>query len=411
MHHYVYRITNTVNGKQYIGQHSSEKSFHEDYYYGSGTLILKALKKYGRSNFTKEIIGEYDTKEEALEVEFDEIEKAKAYDNPNYYNISKGGQKGAVNRRSRIHLKDEPIIPMYDYYLKQLETDFESALGGTDFKMKYYMGYYILNGYDKSYIYDRMEYITKAYFKSARYDFDIMFDGIYEDLTKEDVSSLIEIYQNKYISIYDSEIAYIDSLPKIFTSDTNRSVSYLQKIIIGCLLLYKVYANEYGEKIKLKLTDLKKYCHISNDKSKVIVLLNKLNDYGCIEYDGEYFSIPFCCFDENAKLYDTILFTDTAFLFFDMYKGADIIKCGMCGALVKNNKCHTKKYCNVHNKYIKTGIHECTCADCGKVFFVRSMANNKHRCDGCQCEYRKIVSRESTRRIRQAKRMAEAVAV
>lgn len=49
---YIYLTINWVNGMKYIGQHIDNGKP----YYGSGIIIKKALKKYGRENFTKEIL-------------------------------------------------------------------------------------------------------------------------------------------------------------------------------------------------------------------------------------------------------------------------------------------------------------------------------------------------------------------
>jgi hypothetical protein len=54
MFHCVYKTTNLVNGKIYIGVHSTKNI--EDSYIGSGKGILKAIKKHGRDNFKKEIL-------------------------------------------------------------------------------------------------------------------------------------------------------------------------------------------------------------------------------------------------------------------------------------------------------------------------------------------------------------------
>lgn len=48
----IYKITNTINGKIYIGKQSNRNKK----YMGSGKWIKRAIKKYGRSNFIKEII-------------------------------------------------------------------------------------------------------------------------------------------------------------------------------------------------------------------------------------------------------------------------------------------------------------------------------------------------------------------
>lgn len=48
----IYKITNSVNGKIYIGKDSTNRKN----YYGSGQAIKNAILKYGKDNFTKEII-------------------------------------------------------------------------------------------------------------------------------------------------------------------------------------------------------------------------------------------------------------------------------------------------------------------------------------------------------------------
>jgi hypothetical protein len=54
---FVYLTTNLVNGKQYVGSHEGDIT---DAYLGSGKNIIKAIKKYGKYNFKKELIEECD---------------------------------------------------------------------------------------------------------------------------------------------------------------------------------------------------------------------------------------------------------------------------------------------------------------------------------------------------------------
>lgn len=58
MHYIIYKIINKLNNKIYIGKHITTNI--NDGYMGSGTYIKKAYKKYGKENFTKEIIEETD---------------------------------------------------------------------------------------------------------------------------------------------------------------------------------------------------------------------------------------------------------------------------------------------------------------------------------------------------------------
>lgn len=52
---YIYKITNLINNKIYFGQRSSDYKT-DSHYYGSGSVIQKAIKKYGKENFKKEIV-------------------------------------------------------------------------------------------------------------------------------------------------------------------------------------------------------------------------------------------------------------------------------------------------------------------------------------------------------------------
>ena len=50
---HIYSIRNNINGKIYIGK--SRLNVNENYF-GSGLRIKRAIKKYGKENFTKNII-------------------------------------------------------------------------------------------------------------------------------------------------------------------------------------------------------------------------------------------------------------------------------------------------------------------------------------------------------------------
>lgn len=69
---YVYKISCLVTGEFYFGSSFNAKS---DYYWGSGRKIKERIAKYGKENFIKEILGEFDDRVEAHRVENEYIEQ------------------------------------------------------------------------------------------------------------------------------------------------------------------------------------------------------------------------------------------------------------------------------------------------------------------------------------------------
>lgn len=67
IHHILYKTINCVNNNIYIGVHSTSNL--NDGYLGSGKIIQLAISKYGKNNFKREIIQEFETREAALAAE------------------------------------------------------------------------------------------------------------------------------------------------------------------------------------------------------------------------------------------------------------------------------------------------------------------------------------------------------
>lgn len=84
----IYKTTNLINGKIYVGQDSN----NDPTYLGSGLLINKAIKKYGKNNFLKEILEYCPTKKDLDEKEKFWISTLSA--TTLGYNISFGGTGG-----------------------------------------------------------------------------------------------------------------------------------------------------------------------------------------------------------------------------------------------------------------------------------------------------------------------------
>ena len=91
MYYTIYKTTNLINDKIYVGYHSTEDI--NDSYLGSGKLLKQAIKKYGENNFKRDILYVFPTKEEALLKESEIVNEAFIYSESNY-NIKLGGEGG-----------------------------------------------------------------------------------------------------------------------------------------------------------------------------------------------------------------------------------------------------------------------------------------------------------------------------
>lgn len=91
MYYLIYKITNTINNKIYIGKHKTHNK--DDDYFGSGTHLKRAIKKYGEECFMKEILFECHSEEEMNQKEA-ELVNQEFVDRKDTYNIKLGGQGG-----------------------------------------------------------------------------------------------------------------------------------------------------------------------------------------------------------------------------------------------------------------------------------------------------------------------------
>ena len=91
MNHYVYEITNNINGMKYIGKRSCHCEIDKDSYMGGGKVLKKAKEEFGLENFSKTILAVAYDAEMALDLESYYIERSNAVDSPLYYNQVYGG--------------------------------------------------------------------------------------------------------------------------------------------------------------------------------------------------------------------------------------------------------------------------------------------------------------------------------
>lgn len=108
MHYTIYKITNLLNNRYYIGKHKTNNL--SDRYMGSGSVIRYAIKKYGRDNFMREhIFFAFD--EESMNWAEEQLVVTRDEDSLSY-NIQKGG-KGGNPPRNDVRGEKNPMYGKY----------------------------------------------------------------------------------------------------------------------------------------------------------------------------------------------------------------------------------------------------------------------------------------------------------
>ena len=87
---FVYITKNLINGKKYIGYSTRQ----DKNYKGSGTLIKKAIKKYGKENFLLTVLEYCSSIKSLSKAEKKWIKKFNAVERNDFYNLCYGGYGG-----------------------------------------------------------------------------------------------------------------------------------------------------------------------------------------------------------------------------------------------------------------------------------------------------------------------------
>lgn len=103
MYFVIYKITNNIDGKIYIGSHKTNNL--NDNYMGSGKLLKRAQKKYGLENFKKDILFTYDNPKE-MYLKESEIVNEEFLMLSNTYNLKLGGFGGwdCINNNTDLRI-------------------------------------------------------------------------------------------------------------------------------------------------------------------------------------------------------------------------------------------------------------------------------------------------------------------
>jgi hypothetical protein len=98
LYHFIYKTTNLLSGRYYIGMHSTDNL--EDGYLGSGYLISRAIKKHGKENFSRVIL-EFCSSREELKKRESEIVTLSEIAKKECMNLQVGGGGGFSSEEHR----------------------------------------------------------------------------------------------------------------------------------------------------------------------------------------------------------------------------------------------------------------------------------------------------------------------
>jgi hypothetical protein len=114
--------TNSINGKRYVGDHSTN-NLEKDKYLGSGNLFWEKVLEYGRENFKREIIEFFPTKKEAFDAQEKYIILYETHVTQKGYNISwKGGHnvKDCISEETKLKLSIKGKKPKSEEHKKNI---------------------------------------------------------------------------------------------------------------------------------------------------------------------------------------------------------------------------------------------------------------------------------------------------
>lgn len=243
---YVYKITNNINNKIYIGiTNDYKKRWGNECSYPKDPIrrqvIQEAIHKYGKDNFSFELLHQNISLEEALQYE---KKYAKLYNSyvPNGYNVAKCGeyspticpQKGERNGMAKLsdeeaqYILDHRDIPMYVLY-----DDFSSKISYSEFKEIYnHRKFKHLSTTTEKYPYN-LEF-SNQFTSKNKLDYDEVIDLRTRYNNGEYWKTVYQDYKDKYSDEFTFWNIYVGNryklvMPEVFTKENKHKHSGYSK--------------------------------------------------------------------------------------------------------------------------------------------------------------------------------------
>lgn len=135
VHYLVYKITNLIDGRYYIGQHKTRNP--TDSYMGSGKYIRRAIEHHSVENFVKEIMFDFDNFHDMNNKEKELVPVNECFpNNPMSYNLVEGGSgqlSDEVKKQISETLKSSGKVagmnnPMFGYHWSEEQRKHQSEV-------------------------------------------------------------------------------------------------------------------------------------------------------------------------------------------------------------------------------------------------------------------------------------------
>lgn len=301
--YYIYKITNLLTNENYIGQKKLKEGKNPltDNYLGSGKIITEKIKEYGKENFSKDILKDYLTGEEA---DFWETKYIKEYKEKGEakYNIAEGGQGNSLKYSNEDFMK---------YYSDLQSSNGKKYWDNLSKEEKLKRCQKMSEGW-KSKSKEEMDSFKKMRSDKAKKQMDLMTNEEKEKINIKRSNSLKKMWANRTEEEQKNISNNIsNSLKK--RNNENREKGILVSVNGKPFKIKNNITNEIIKGESLTLWCIKTFGKKDADFYRKSLLKGRLEDYSLLEIDNK----P--VFPGSNYSYDGLLFKSSYTLAFYVY--------------------------------------------------------------------------------------------